>query len=239
MKEEVYIAFESYLNNEMSLAEKELFEQKLNSDKKFRESFNLYKETTQFLEHKFSNETIDFKENLKKISKNHFSQKKEPKVIAFKPWVYSVAASIVFVLGFWFMMQGNSDYSEFYQHESANFTERGSIIQNLRLAQDAFNKKNYKTAIENFEIVLKSYDKPEVRFFYGISLLEENKVDEAINTFSNLQNGKSIYKDKAIWYLALSNLKLNKLEECKNYINQIPEDAEDYEKAQKLLKKID
>jgi tetratricopeptide (TPR) repeat protein len=241
MNEEVYISFESYLNNEMSQTEKEQFEQKLNSDNQFRESFNLYKETTAMLENKFDSKTIDFKENLKSISKSHFSESKEDKsrVINFKPFYYAVAASVVLAFGTWFMMQGNPEYGDFNQHENAYFTERGSIIKNLRLAQNAFNEKNYKAAIENFEIVLKDYDKPEVRFFYGISLLEENRYSEAETNFITIQNGTSVYKDKATWYLALSKLKQNQFDECKDYIKQIPEDAEDYEKAQKLLNKLD
>ncbi|WP_298140056.1 tetratricopeptide repeat protein [Flavobacterium sp.] len=241
MNEEVYISFESYLNNEMSQAEKELFEQRLNSDNQFRESFNLYKETTAMLENKFDSKTIDFKENLKSISKTHFSENKEDKsrVINFKPFYYAIAASVVLAFGTWFMMQGNPEYGDFNQHENAYFTERGSIIKNLRLAQNAFNEKNYKVAIENFQIVLKDYDKPEVRFFYGISLLEENRYSEAKTNFTTIQNGTSVYKDKATWYLALSKLKQNQFDECKDYIKQIPEDAEDYEKAQKLLNKLD
>lgn len=242
MNEELYISFESYLNNEMSQAEKELFEQRLNSDNQFRESFNLYKETTALLENKFDSKTIDFKENLKSISKSHFSEKEEDKsrVINFKPFYYAIAASVVLAFGTWFMMMRETpEYGDFNQHENAYFTERGSIIKNLRLAQNAFNEKNYKGAIENFEIVLKDYDKPEVRFFYGISLLEENRYAEAEINFTTIQKGTSVYKDKATWYLALSKLKQNQFEACKNYIKQIPEDAEDYVKAQKLLNKLD
>jgi hypothetical protein len=39
--------------------------------------------------------------------------------------------------------------------------------------------------------------------------------------------------------LALSKLKQNKGKECKSFLKQIPNDAEDYEKAQQLLKKLD
>lgn len=241
MNEENYIAFENYLNNEMPSDEKIIFEAKLQNDLKFRESFNLYKETTAMLENIFDSKTIDFKENLKSISKTHFSEKEKDKsrVINFKPFYYAIAASVVLAFGTWFMMQGNPEYGDFNQHENAYFTERGSIIKNLRLAQNAFNEKNYKVAIENFEIVLKDYDKPEVRFFYGISLLEENRYAEAETNFTTIQKGTSVYNDKATWYLALSKLKQNQFEECKNYIKQIPEDAEDYAKAQKLLNKLD
>ncbi|WP_395061698.1 tetratricopeptide repeat protein [Flavobacterium sp.] len=241
MSEQLYITFENYFSNEMSQEEKLEFENQLQNDIELQEKFKLYKETTQFLATKFDQETFAFKENLKSISKENFTEKegKKLKVINFKPYYYAVAASVVLAFGTWFMMQGTPEYGDYNQHENAYFTERGSIIKNLKLAQEAFNNKNYKVANENFEIVLKDYDKPEVRFFYGISLLEENRFNEATTNFTNLQKGTSVYKEKAIWYLALSNLKQNKIEECKAYLKQISADAEDYEKAQKLLKDLD
>jgi len=241
MNEERYIGFESYLNNEMPAEERTQFETQLQSDAELRASFNLYKETTQFLENKFSSETSDFKNNLKVISESNFSnkEKKEVKVISFKPWYYAVAATVTLMFGAWFFMQNDPQYGDYNQHENAYFTERGSIIKNLKLAQEAFNSKNYKVAVENFEIVLKDYDKPEIRYFYAISLIEENRFVDAESNLTTIKNGKSVYKDKAIWYLALSNLKQKKMEECKTYLKQIPTDAEDYDKAQKLLKELD
>ena len=101
MNEEMYIGFESYLANEMPADEKILFEEKLQNDAKFKRQFQLYKETTQLLSHKFSYETINFKKNLEAISKEHFTEtnKDKSKVIAFKPWFYAVAACLVIGLG--------------------------------------------------------------------------------------------------------------------------------------------
>jgi hypothetical protein len=56
---------------------------------------------------------------------------------------------------------------------------------------------------------------------------------------NEIQHGTSIYKNKAIWYSALSELKQKNLEECKSLLRQIPEDSEDYDKAQELLKELD
>ncbi len=77
MNEETYIGFESYINNEMPSAEKNIFEQKLQNDLQFKENFESYKETTQFLSTKFSQETINFKANLKSISIENFSENKK------------------------------------------------------------------------------------------------------------------------------------------------------------------
>jgi predicted metal-dependent hydrolase len=241
MKEELYMRFESYLNNEMLPEEKIAFEEILQNDIDVQEKFEIYKNINGFLENKFDSKTIDFKENLKAISKENFTEIKQDKskVISFKPWYYAVAASVALLFGTWFMMQGNPEYSDYNSHENATFTDRGSIIKNLKLAQEAFNSKNYKSAVTNFEIVLKDYDKPEIRYFYGISLLEESKYSVADANFKKLQAGKSIYKEKASWYLALSKLKQKQFEECKTYLKQIPDDAEDYDKAQELLDKLD
>lgn len=240
MNEEVYTSFESYFNNEMPQAEKELFEQRLNSDNQFRESFNLYKETTAMLENKFDSKTIDFKENLKSISKSHFSEKEEEKsrVINFKPFYYAVAASVVLAFGTWFMMQGNPEYGDFNQHENAYFMERSVGDVNLSEAQKAFNEKDYKKTVSAFEKV-QNLTNPELQYFYAIALIETNNYTKAEILLNNIKSGTSVYKDKAIWYLALSNLKQNKFDECKTYLNQIPADAEDYVKAQKLLNKLE
>jgi tetratricopeptide (TPR) repeat protein len=179
---------------------------------------------------------------LETISKSNFTENKksETKVISFKPYYFAIAASIVLVIGTWFMMQNSMpNYNDYNQHEDAYFTEHEDVIEKLKLAQDAFNTKNYPEAITNFEIVLKSYKRPEIEFYYAVSLLEVDKFTESEVIFNNLKSGTSIYKDKSTWYLALSNLKQKKYEETKEFLKQIPEDAEDYAKAEKLLDELD
>jgi cytochrome c-type biogenesis protein CcmH/NrfG len=105
----------------------------------------------------------------------------------------------------------------------------------LLLAQDAFNSKKFKQATVFFEEILKTDKSAEIRFFYAISLLEENNFNMAENIFQELHKGSSIYKEKALWYLALSKLKQKKYEECRSILETIPSHTEDYQKAQQLL----
>jgi hypothetical protein len=242
MNEELYIVFENYLTNQLSEKDKIDFENQLQNDASIREKFRIYQNWTNYLENKFDSKTIDFKKNLETISKSNFTENKksETKVISFKPYYFAIAASIVLVIGTWFMMQNSMpNYNDYNQHEEAYFTERGDVIESLKLAQDAFNATNYSEAITNFEIVLKSHKRPEIEFYYAISLLEVDKFTESEVIFNNLKSGTSIYKDKSTWYLALSNLKQKKYEETKEFLKQIPEDAEDYAKAEKLLDELD
>lgn len=241
MNEELYIGFENYLNNEMLPEERLDFEQRLQNDAGFKESFRLYKETTRFLEAKLSTETVDFKENLKAISKDYFdgNPQKKPKVISFKPWQYAVAASITILFGTWFMMQnGNPEYGDYNQHENAYFTERGTSDADLKQAQDFFNAKEYKKAVAAFEKV-EVLKKPELQYFYAIALIETNDFKKAEILLNTIKEGTSVYKDKAVWYLALSELKQNRIPECRSLLEQIPSNSEDFDKAQQLLKELD
>ena len=49
---------------------------------------------------------------------------------------------------------------------------------------------------------------------------------------------KSIYKNKAIWYLALSKLKQKDFTACKEILLTLPKSSEDYDNAQKILNKL-
>lgn len=240
MNEELYIGFESYLSNEMPSDEKLLFDKKLQNDTKFRESFHLYKETIQLLEHKFSSETIEFKHNLELISKEHFSRTEEKanKVINLKPWYYAVAASMAIVFGTLIFNQSDPQYGDYSQHETAVFVERSNNDANLKEAQEFFNNKNYKKAVVSFEKI-QNLKNPELQLYYAIALIETNDYQKAEILLTTIKSGTSVYKIKAIWYLALSNLKQKKVEECKSFLKQIPTDAEDYDKAQELLSDLE
>ncbi|MBA4316804.1 MAG: hypothetical protein C0412_00235 [Flavobacterium sp.] len=240
MNEERYILFENYLSNELSAEEKTNFEKQLSEDPELASAFEVYKELNLHLENKFGNEQElkAFKKNLKSISKEHFKTKK-PKVVAFKPWQYAIAASIVILVGLFVFQNINPSFEDYNNPEMATFIERGDVNENLKLAQDAFNSKKYKTAIPYFEAILKVNKSPEIQYFYSVSLLEDNQFQKAEANLSELKSGNSIYKNKATWYLALSKLKQKDYDSCKAILQTIPEDFEDYDQVQELLNELD
>lgn len=240
MDEERYILFENYLSNELSAEEKTNFEKQLVEDPELASAFEVYKELNQHLENKFGNEQElkAFKKNLKSISKEHFKTKK-PKVVAFKPWQYAIAASIAILVGLFVFQNINPSFEDYDNPEMATFIERGDVNENLKLAQDAFNAKNYKTAIPYFEAILKVNKSPEIQYFYAISLLEDNQFQKAETNLSEIKSGTSIYKNKATWYLALSKLKQEDYKSCKEILQTIPEDFEDYDQVQELLNELE
>lgn len=240
MNEERYIIFENYLSNELSAEEKTNFEKQLVEDTELASAFEIFKELNLHLENKFGNEKElkAFKKNLKSISAAHFKTKK-PKVVAFKPWQYAIAASVAILVGLFVFQNINPSFDDYNNPEMATFVERGDVNENLKFAQDAFNAKNYKAAILHFETVLNSAKSPEIQYFYAISLLEDNQFQKAETNLKELKAGTSIYKNKATWYLALSKLKQKDFDSCKEILLTIPDDFEDYEQVQELLNELD
>jgi len=240
MNEERYILFGQYLENELSAEEKTNFEKQLVEDQELATAFETFKELNLHLENKFGNapELKAFKKNLKSISKEHFKTKKT-KVVALKPWQYAIAASVAILAGLFFFQNINPSFEDYDNPEMATFTERGDVNENLKMAQDAFNAKNYKAAIPYFEGVLKEKRSPEIQYFYSVSLLEDNQFQKAEANLLELKSGNSIYKTKSTWYLALSKLKQKDYKSCKEILLTIPDDFEDYDKVQELLNELD
>lgn len=241
MNEENYIKFSQYLDNTMTVEEKTSFEKQLSQDQELASSFEIFQELNQHLSNKFGNATElnAFKQNVKLISTEHFKVKKS-KVIAFKPWQYSVAASVAILLGlFVFMQNNNPNFEDYNQHENAYFTERGVVEDELKLAQDAFNSKKYKEASTYFQMAFKENKSAEIQLFYAVSLLEDNQYQKAEVQLMDLKLGTSIYATKATWYLALSKLKQKDYKSCKEILNSIPKDYENYNQVQELLNELD
>lgn len=250
MNKEIYILFDQYLNNELSLEQKTDLENQLNSNSEMAQSFAIYKDLNAHLENKFGNENElkAFKENLKnaaiahehKVRTDEVNEKKvAPKIVSIKPVYYAVAACFALVFGLLIFKNGEPSFQDYNQYEQAQFTERGDVIKSLKMAQEAFNARNFTVAVPLFETVLKSYPRPEIEYFYAISLLETDKFTESETIFNKLKNGTSVYKTKAVWNLALLKLKQKDYKSCKEILQTIPQDYEDYEQVEKLLKSLD
>jgi tetratricopeptide (TPR) repeat protein len=239
MNEERYILFDQYLEGEMTVEEKNSFEKQLSEDPELSSEFETFKEVQLRLKDKFEfeEEREAFKANLTTISDKHFNTNK-PKVVVMRPWFYAAAASIIVLFGLFFFDYNNPTFEDYDNPEPASFVERGDTNANLKEAQTAFNDGKYKVAIPLFEEILKENKTPEIQYFYGIALLEENKYPKAESVFNELRSGTSVYKEKATWNLALSKLKQKKYKACKEILETISQDYENYDDVEKLLDEL-
>lgn len=244
MQEENYIVFENYLQNKMNLEEKEDFESKLRNDVELTEKLELYKQANLFLENKFSTETIQFKQNINKISAQYFAEeeriktKKKTKVIPFASKWFAIAATITIVVSFWiFNQKSMPKYEDYNNHQKIHLTERSTSNIALKEAEVAFNAKDFNLAILKFG-ELNSLD-IEAQLYYGISLIETGNNKKAATILKKIEGGNSVFKEEAIWYLGLLSLKQKKYNEAIDYLKLITENSERFKSAQKLLNDLD
>lgn len=239
MNEERYILFDQYLQGEMTVEEKDNFEKQLSEDHEFSSEFETFKEVQLRLKTKFEfeEEREAFKANLTTISDTHFNTSK-PKVVVMRPWYLAAAASVIILFGLFFFDYNNPSFADYDNPETASFVERGDTDTALIGAQIAFNDGKYAAAIPLFEEILKENKTPEIQYFYGVALLEESKYPKAESVFSELRSGTSAYKEKATWSLALSKLKQKKYTECKEILETISQDYENYDDVEKLLDEL-
>ena len=242
MNEDRYILFDKYLNNELNFEEKESFENDLKSSLELQESLNIYKDLNGYLKNKFDNESSlnKFKENLE-IAAVANNGKSATKIFSIKPVYYAIAACFALIFGIIFFSNNNTSptFIDYYQQQNANFSERGDVIKILKQAQEAFNNDNYKLAASLFETILKTYPRPEIEFFYAISLMQIDKFYESEIVFKKLIAGNSIYKNNASWNFALLKLKQKDYKSCKEILQTIPKDYEDYNQVEKLMNNLE
>jgi hypothetical protein len=248
MEEQDYMLFEDYLSDELSKEDIISFNKRLKTDSEFKESFQVYKETSSFLESKFENEEniTSFKDNIEKISKTTFNktntnQNKKGNIKTINYFLYSLSACVVLLFGiFMFNQFSNPSYSDFSNYGTVSLTVRGTNDALLQTAENAFNTKDFTKADEALKsLIILDENNAELKLYRGIANVELDNFETADALLSNLQKGNSAYKFKATWYLALSKLKQNENEECLQILKTIPEDAEDYNQAQKLINKLD
>ncbi|PKP12856.1 MAG: hypothetical protein CVU08_08340 [Bacteroidetes bacterium HGW-Bacteroidetes-3] len=246
MQKERYIRFDRYLNNELSKEELKSFEEELKSDHDFKEDFEIYSALESSLGSKLKNEEeeIKLRKTLSDLGSQHLKQventKKETKVISlFRYRNLMVAASIALLIGFFLFNNGKPVYGDFAQHNSLELAVRGDNNYAISKAETAFNSKNYEEALKQLSILSSNYpNDPEINLYQGICQLELNNYVEAEAIFDEISAGNSSLSTKAIWYKALTFLKQKKFNECKEVLKTIPETAEEYQQAKKLLKKL-
>ncbi|PKV49363.1 hypothetical protein ATE84_1384 [Aquimarina sp. MAR_2010_214] len=242
--EEKYELFDRFCSKELSATEEETLTKLIREDESIAEEFKLYQELNSHLDIRFTSEKEEgaLENNLKTIGDSHFNRKattKETKVIRMPAWVYAAAASVAVIFGVYFFGQSNPVYSDFANIPELSITERGNVEKNSKSAEHAFNSKDYVEAEKHLSVLLsKDENNTEYQFYYGLSLLEQDKYVETTQVLEKLYRGNSGYKYKALWFEALNQLKQKKHDQCIALLKKIPKDAEDYNLAQELLKKL-
>lgn len=241
-----YTLFDKYLNNELTDVELQSFNNTLQTDEDFKQEFEIYKALDTSFASKFENEhaEVELKKTLQQLGNQYIADSNisapKPRVIHFLNYKkLMVAASIAILIGFFVFNNGQPTYADFNNHATLELVVRGDQNQTFLKAEQAFNAKNYQAALK--ELTVLSALNPndvEIYFYRGICNLELDNIAEATSIFEHISKGTSSYSNNATWYLALTYLKQENYTKCKQTLQLIPETAEVYAQAQKLLKKL-
>jgi hypothetical protein len=241
MNEEMYLSFDRYLAHEMPADERAAFELKLSSDTVLAEKFRIYQEVLEVVgpRHQREEQEMAFRKNVASIG-NEEVVEKTGRTVKINWYVWAAAASIALICVFLFYTSPSTpEYSTYAHYEPLALAERGNEDAAALKAQQAFNTQRYAEAVAAIDVLLKQDGQNEtLKIYKGISLLELDHVAEANSLFTEVSHTSSVYKDKALWMLALSALKQKDYKTCERFLKKIPAGSPEYKQAQDLLDKL-
>lgn len=179
--------------------------------------------------------------------------------------LFAAAASIVFVLSLAWYYSNNStvNYQQEYAAAFEQYDNRLSEAVNLELSEQGFGGNPDKDALKGILIAMEAYDnkaypkaitllqkcletKPsgtyqnQLALYLGLSYLASNKTQKAIAQFQNVISKKEANQRVAEWYLALTFLQAEQIEEAKIILGELKNaETNPYQKkASTLLQKL-
>lgn len=233
-----------YAEGDMTAEERSAFEANLASDATLQQQLALYREAHGSLQQHFSGDgqREQLQGTLHSLRGEFFNEASQPgKVVSMKRWLrgaVAVAAVLIAVVFVWQFMQ--PDLFKKYSAITMAAAERGEQEdEQLMNGVTAFNEKDYTSAAKILtQVRQKDTTNSFVSFYYGVSLLQTDRIAEAREIFNQLYVGQSAFKFEAAFYQALTFLKEDNKVLCKEWLQKIPADALNYNKAQELLKKL-
>lgn len=159
--------------------------------------------------------------------------------------VRAVAATLALLLVSIFVIKNlvqqpsSPTYADLAQHPplaltqmSADHSEETATLA----AEQAFNSGNYAQAAQALQRHLQVQPEDQLAQLYlAISFIETDRLKDARNILQSLTTSPD-FRDKALWYLALSYIKEGNEKQAKTYLKDISPTAKEYQQAQRLLK---
>lgn len=242
---------EKYLYKELSEAEIQEFEQRMESDTDFADEVELRSVI-------FAKTKYDFKQELKAARESASSDSKPD----YLKWIVGllILGIIAFLLYQHYFVERpikpptiNKDSTKDHIADAnGHGTYVGGLIAQKHPAPPTFAGENddaeawkaAKNAYKNgaYETTVREIEKitspdTEQQFYLALAHLYDEKYDKSITQFGPIIEQNNInYSPTSKWYVSLAHLKNNQAEQAKEYLQQIVNDKSwKYKEAQKLL----
>ena len=216
--EEQYDLIGSYLNGELEGEARLDFEQQMAGDAELQAEVQLQREVARAI---LDENAMRLEQEFAAIKAENHTHKSEPKRVKKVPIssIMLVAASVFLVATFSMLFYQNSSllqpdtqklFSEYYVPYEAYTTQRGSSEvenENRKKAWEAYDKKEFATAVPFFETALKENPTDSEGWFYlGNCYLSLEKPDQSIAALRKVYTEESLFTQQTQWYIALAYL---------------------------------
>lgn len=231
-----YTQITKYFENSLSASEKDEFDKLLATDTEFAKEFQFQKDLKEAIK---LNERANLKKELQDLELHS-----RPK--SYKKWLVAASVAVVFsFLGYYFFQLKPTTQELFAE----NFEPYRNIIHPIvrgeqsdlkTLAFVAYENENFKEASKLLEKLYSEEKNSAYLFYQGISLMKENKTDEAITIFKKQLESQDKFTNKTNWYLALCYLKKEDITTSQSFLEKVitSDEVSKKEKAKKLLQQI-
>lgn len=213
------IRINKYLDGEMTPEEEIIFEKDLKTDTRLQQELQLHLQLDKVIENRESD--IKYRQYLGKFRKN----KRPGKDFSFtgsKTFLAIISASFIIlitvVLFLIYSGPHNSPeiFAQYYLPYDLDNNYRSAGESDMDQGLNLYNNKKYGEALVYFENLLKAEPyNAKAHFAAGISALEVGQNKQAAEHFIQVMESENLeFYQHAQWYLALTYLRLNKVQEA-------------------------
>lgn len=212
---------QAYVLNKLGKEEKEEFDQLYEGDQDFRKEVEFHQDMAAAFSEM---ERKRIKAKLRKFEE----ELKSPKQKNYTPWL--VAASVLIIVGIGLMNLFNKEensnqlymaYFEPYENVVQPIT-RGQSIENLKTTVFiAYEKQEYTQASEGFQQLYETTNESYYLLYEANALMADNQLEKAISILEKHVALEDEFVEKSRWYLALAYLKMEKIPQAKQLLQEI------------------
>ena len=215
---------DAYLNDGLDDENKQKFEKRLESDEQFS---TLYKTQIDLVNEIKSYEFAN-------LTASYLEAKRTTKVVRLNRWLISgIAASITLIVTTLYVTLPEPDlYAQYYEPYPDLVSSRA--ITDNSYALYYYGRAEYDKAIAEFEKMEQLGE--DEKFYAGLTYLALGQLDSAELYLKESLNTN--WGANAKWYLALTHLKSQNLQQCVMYLEMIDPGTFKYEEAQEMLDEL-
>lgn len=230
-----------YVEGDMEAGELQAFEVLLRENAELQDLLTEYKDIHQTLKMKIAPDARDkaVESTLTQLNGKYFMQKgKTIALNGYLKWI-SIAAVLVIGLLVWAPWSGGL-YEKYATGREMSVAERGTgAEQTIEDAAALYNAGDFSGAAKILAPVYQSNpERAMVAYYYGISLIEDNKEQEARKVLLKLYEGTSVFKYDALYNIGLSYVKEKNAKEALVWLAKIPAGDNNFEQAKELIGKL-